>query len=508
MTSKRNTMSQKNNENVSDLDDSEKNTADITLKDLLTLVETSGKNLKDRSQGRPVEFRLACNNLTQYVEGLQRNNEQLETKVTELHKTIDIQEEKNQLLHENLSRLEDALRKQEETLQQNEKAIQETIRNTVEKETERQRVQFETLLKERAAPRQDDLQEVIQEQIKTFITEEVRREIRRAIAEVFGNKQEIQATIAAAIRDIVGSTEHSLLPGTSTQEEMSYAQKLRQPQIRKTRPTLILNPKDRSIPTSEIKDCLNKISTEEMGVTTCTTSKTGHVVIQCHTTEDLQILQTKLAQTDGLAEKVNIYESKPRNLRLIIFGAPRCSLDNYRHTQDQPIDPEISDYLTTYLEPMVKKLQQTDSTPTLKLIKLMKGRNNSTNLIIDVPEEIAQELLQRGKVLLGFNNCMVRRYITLLRCFKCQRIGHTQLNCSFRLACAFCSRNHASNDCDSKDRPACVNCTNFNQQRHPREPSRNAKHFSFAKGCASYNEEFSKLLHKVPGAFPLSRSSK
>ncbi|GFX89798.1 uncharacterized protein TNCV_2245981 [Trichonephila clavipes] len=63
----------------------------------------------------------------------------------------------------------------------------------------------------------------------------------------------------------------------------------------------------------------------------------------------------------------------------------------------------------------------------------------------------------------GYLNCKIRPYIpNPLRCFKCQRFGHSQASCRGQLTCSRCaSAGHASTDCILE--PKCINCS----QSHP-----------------------------------------
>ncbi|GFX47400.1 uncharacterized protein TNCV_4692051 [Trichonephila clavipes] len=58
----------------------------------------------------------------------------------------------------------------------------------------------------------------------------------------------------------------------------------------------------------------------------------------------------------------------------------------------------------------------------------------------------------------GYLNCKIRPYIpNPLRCFKCQRFGHSQTSCRGQLTCSRCaSVGHSSTDCTLE--PKCVNC--------------------------------------------------
>ncbi|GFS80381.1 uncharacterized protein TNCV_3448121 [Trichonephila clavipes] len=59
----------------------------------------------------------------------------------------------------------------------------------------------------------------------------------------------------------------------------------------------------------------------------------------------------------------------------------------------------------------------------------------------------------------GYLNCKIRAYIpNPLRCFKCQRLGHSQIACRGQLTCSRCaSVGHSSADCSLEQK--CVHCS-------------------------------------------------
>ncbi|GFW36815.1 uncharacterized protein TNCV_4348561 [Trichonephila clavipes] len=63
----------------------------------------------------------------------------------------------------------------------------------------------------------------------------------------------------------------------------------------------------------------------------------------------------------------------------------------------------------------------------------------------------------------GYLNCKIRPYVpNPLRCFKCQRFGHSQTACRGQLTCSRCATvGHSSTDCTLE--PRCINCS----QSHP-----------------------------------------
>ncbi|GBN79508.1 hypothetical protein AVEN_205507-1 [Araneus ventricosus] len=75
----------------------------------------------------------------------------------------------------------------------------------------------------------------------------------------------------------------------------------------------------------------------------------------------------------------------------------------------------------------------------------------------------------------GYVRCSVRSYIpNPLRCFKCQRFGHSKTNCRGTLTCARCAAaGHESTGCTAVEK--CVNCQ--------------GQHTSFSRSCPKWKQE-------------------
>ncbi|XP_023239425.1 uncharacterized protein LOC111638033 [Centruroides sculpturatus] len=80
----------------------------------------------------------------------------------------------------------------------------------------------------------------------------------------------------------------------------------------------------------------------------------------------------------------------------------------------------------------------------------------------------------------GYLCCHVRPYIpNPLRCFKCQRFGHSQTSCHGKSACAQCEKDHESTECTTT--PCCVNC----KEAHP----------AYSRKCPTWQRE--KVIQRV-----------
>ena len=82
-------------------------------------------------------------------------------------------------------------------------------------------------------------------------------------------------------------------------------------------------------------------------------------------------------------------------------------------------------------------------------------------------------------VTVGYTRVHVRTYVpNPMRCFRCQRFGHTKTHCRNRPACAKCSSlEHLDEDCDATV-PRCVNCGDAQ-----------LPHTSYDRSCPSYVRE-------------------
>ncbi|GBN03102.1 hypothetical protein AVEN_208865-1 [Araneus ventricosus] len=92
----------------------------------------------------------------------------------------------------------------------------------------------------------------------------------------------------------------------------------------------------------------------------------------------------------------------------------------------------------------------------------------------------------------GYVRCSVRSYIpNPLRCFKCQRFGHSKTNCRGTLACARCAvAGHESIGCTADEK--CVNCQ--------------GKHTSFSRSCPKWELEKEVVTLKFKNiSFPEAR---
>lgn len=63
------------------------------------------------------------------------------------------------------------------------------------------------------------------------------------------------------------------------------------------------------------------------------------------------------------------------------------------------------------------------------------------------------------RVFLGYMSYYVREYTPKpLRCYNCQRFGHTAPNCRGKRRCSRCGEDHEYMQCKKETQPNCCNC--------------------------------------------------
>ncbi len=86
-------------------------------------------------------------------------------------------------------------------------------------------------------------------------------------------------------------------------------------------------------------------------------------------------------------------------------------------------------------------------------------RKDSEGIVLDFEEEVLPK-----KVTLGFLSYSVREYVPKpMRCYSCQRFGHTAKTCKGRRRCARCGEDHEDEQCNH-EQPNCCNCGGNHRQ--------------------------------------------
>ncbi|GBM19168.1 hypothetical protein AVEN_79884-1 [Araneus ventricosus] len=138
-----------------------------------------------------------------------------------------------------------------------------------------------------------------------------------------------------------------------------------------------------------------------------------------------------------------------------------------------------AEFLNVATEEILKELQGQGVSHVRRISIRRDGQLlNTKHLILTFDSTKLPEQIKTGYMRLS-----VRAYIpNPLRCFKCQRFGHSKTSCRETLTCARCAEvGHDSSECTAAEK--CVNCKNA--------------HTSFSRNCSAWKLEKEIVATKI-----------
>lgn len=335
--------------------------------------------------------------------------------------------------------------------------LRESLKNTVSQiENLRSELKKRNRLAKKLIEERDDLQsEVLDLRLQLERSEEI------------GNKiQHLEKFVKSSFKEFKDSNIKSSSK-TSSRKDLNQNQHQQQPsyaEVVKTRPlnALIvknLNPKRKA---ADIGKSIHDLGMEDIQVSDCERTRSGNLIISCNTDMDLQKIKTKIHNSE-LRDTIQLIE---KTTRVIIFNIP-----------DQITEDEIKNKLEEKY-PRIRNLQFVRKRPAGEVF----------HQVLEMDAVTAMNLLHDRRLLLKMVGCPARKYLSLPRCFRCQRVGHVAQQCKKKnqIACEFCSEGHDSRECKIKEdtqNHKCVNCIRENQRLNKHYTT---NHKSSSSDCMYY----------------------
>ncbi|XP_068202426.1 uncharacterized protein [Palaemon carinicauda] len=115
-----------------------------------------------------------------------------------------------------------------------------------------------------------------------------------------------------------------------------------------------------------------------------------------------------------------------------------------------------------------------------KMVANLKTKVKGTrHIVIKCSPKVRKNIKVRGDKLNVLGNCvMIYDTYHVIRCVKCQEFGHRTLDCTQKLICPKCGKEHQMKDCTAK-KATCVYC--------------HGRHITGSKSCQRYKEEEKKI---------------
>lgn len=252
-------------------------------------------------------------------------------------------------------------------------------------------------------------------------------------------------------------------------------------QSRKPQP-LVIKPKNSDQNSSLTKTVLEeKLNPADIAISVHKIKSTaqGGIAIQCNDESSLEKLQN--VAKAKLADNYNISVPKGIAPKIIVYNVPNNAVDNMDEFTDKVLRQNCrSDCTQAFL-----KFNH----------KYIPRNKRNFNVVMEVDVTNFKELVERGRIFVGWGSYRIEEYVHVLRCYKCWRYGHRASACSQKNeTCPLCNGEHRSNACSSSS----VECTNC---RHAAEvlkiPNIEYNHTVFDKNCKSYSRALELVKSRI-----------
>lgn len=226
---------------------------------------------------------------------------------------------------------------------------------------------------------------------------------------------------------------------TDGQDDDTYAKKLK----KAPKETIIIRRTDPTLQPEELEKEMHELGLTDIGIEDCRRLKGGNLQLKCKKASDAKNLEERLADSN-LKDRLKI---TPKRQRLIVFSIPT-------HVKEDELKQAIRSRVPYAVE--------------IKLVKRIEAKD-SFHQTIEMDVQSAQQLLKYRRLVISFHGCPVRKYISISRCYRCQRLGHIASECNtkkFRQRCEYCAEEHDSRTCSQKENQedhTCINCHRHNQ---------------------------------------------
>lgn len=210
---------------------------------------------------------------------------------------------------------------------------------------------------------------------------------------------------------------------------------------RNTKPTIMIKPKQGE----SLKDTRMRITKSIQRQ-----DKINFQMIQTKTAILLQMATTldeeKLLNHPNMKQNFDMTNrSEKRNPMMIIYSIPT-----------EMKEAEVVEEL------LVRNLQDiTDEQRQLIKPRFKTGPRGQDryHLVIEVPRQVRQILIQNPKIYIGYEVTNIKDYLVVTTCLKCFDYGHIANHCKNDSRCGNCGdKSHKKNDCKEKEKKVCVPC--------------------------------------------------
>lgn len=170
--------------------------------------------------------------------------------------------------------------------------------------------------------------------------------------------------------------------------------------------------------------------------------RNNKILIKMENTSDALLLKEKIENSSLFPSDLGIHIAKKKLFQMIAFNVPSDLDDN-----------TFKDKIKNLLEINEDDSEELD----LVIVKSYKNKKENKNVIFKVNNRNKELLLKKNFIYMNFIRVTFTLFKHILRCFRCNKFGHTQHICSNDISCVNCGLKHETRTCKNS-RKFCINC--------------------------------------------------
>lgn len=204
---------------------------------------------------------------------------------------------------------------------------------------------------------------------------------------------------------------------------------------------VMVRPKQNQNSSDTIKALNRKCNPNDLNLNNVTKTKNGLVIIECTSNEQQNVIKSRIENAIG--DDYEVSSKLPLQPKIKIFGITEAMQ-------------------TSELEALLKRQNDFIAQGDIQVLKVIKDWKNEElyNAIVQVDKSSFKRLMNKKKVLVFWDSCVIKEHYSIVRCHHC---NHLKGECRNKKACGYCGKEHDSNQCD-EEAVSCINCAVANEK--------------------------------------------
>lgn len=237
--------------------------------------------------------------------------------------------------------------------------------------------------------------------------------------------------------------------------------------------TVIVTPKESTQDVEELKKKIKDLCKEKVDFpapSDVMITKTKQVIMKYKNKKDLEMARDKMAEADEVNNLAKINIPVRRRERILVLSVdPEITEEDVKGALESHITEGgvgdiyvgLTDRLeSTVMDPNTKLLLEgllKKPSREVRIVRKIDTRAGKVNWLVDLDEESKRVLLATKKICIDFDRYRVVEFVSIMRCYRCQKFGHISNTCKEEMHCPKCAAEHQIKDCKAENQ-CCSNC--------------------------------------------------